>query len=72
MSRKIQLIGLVAVTLLSFGCSSDSAQATPEQKKAFMGSAMPKDFMEKNAAAMRGPAGGGAPAGGAPGAAPGK
>ena len=66
MSKKIQLFGLAALTLMSFGCSSDTPQASAQEKKEFMGSAMPKDFMEKNAAAMRGPAMPGP--GGAPGA----
>jgi hypothetical protein len=67
MSRKIQLLGLGALTLLSFGCSSSSPQATAEEKKAFMGGPMPKDFMQKYGSQMKGPSATG-PGGAAPGA----
>jgi len=70
MSRKIQLIGLVALTLVSFGCNSDPAPTTPEQKKAFMGGPPPAGYMDhvKKTGPMPG-AGGGPPAGApAPGA----
>jgi hypothetical protein len=67
MSKKIQLIGLAALTVVSFGCGSSTPQASPEEKKAFMGSAMPKDFQQKYGSQMRGPSMPG-PGSGAPGA----
>lgn len=66
MSKKIHLIGLAALTLVAFGCSTETPQATAQEKKAFMGGPMPKGFMEKNAAAMAGPKGAGPGAAGAP------
>jgi hypothetical protein len=68
MSKKIQLIGLAGLTLISFGCSSDSPAPTPEEKKAFMGSAPPKGYMDN---IHKGGPAAAAPGAGAPGPAAG-
>lgn len=61
------LILALPIGIAAVGCgSSDTPQATAEQKKAFSGGPPPSDYMKGiNTKPGGNPAGGGAPAGGA-------